>query len=174
MVRKKKKFDWLWICFIGMTIVAIILVILLINNQFNIIGFVAKDIKEIHPFDRIDDSNIKVYSDKIVIEGSFNKIKSSGTGSMLPMLFKGATYFTVEPDKEEIEVGDVIVFKAPKEEMKENGFNISGTLITHRIIDKGTDSEGIYYYTKGDHNNKIDGAKIRFENITRIVVGVIW
>ena len=58
--------------------------------------------------------------------------------------------------------------------MIDNGFTGNSTTILHRVIDKGTDSDGIYFYTKGDSNNREDGAKIRFENVTKIVVGVIW
>ena len=156
-----------------MTIVALIAIGMLINEQVNITGFVTKDLKEIHPLDRIDDSNIKVYSDKIVIEGTFGKTGATGD-SMLQVSPNGTTHITIKPrSPEEITIGDLIVFNKPKE-MIENGFTSNTTTILHRVIDKGTDSEGIYYYTKGDSNYKGDGAKIRFENITKIVVGVIW
>ena len=171
-MKKKKQFPLL-ILLILMTLVAIILVILL-NEQVNITGFVTKDLKEIHPLDRIDDSNIKVYSNKIVIEGNFGKIGATGT-SMLQVSPDGTTHITIKPtDPEEIIIGEIIIFKKPQA-MVDNGFtsNLSTTIL-HRVIDKGTDSEGIYYYTAGDSNKKVDGAKIRFENITKIVVGVIW
>ena len=129
---------------------------------------------DFHPLDRISNSSIKVYSDRILIEGSFGRIESKGTGSMLPSFFEGATYFYVKPSfPSEIVVGDIIVFTKPQE-MIEKGFTSNTTTILHRVIGKGTDSEGIYYYTKGDNNWIEDGVKIRFENITKVIIGVIW
>lgn len=127
-----------------------------------------------NPKDRINTKDIKIYEDKIIIEGTFEKRESKGTGSMLPLLFKGATYFYTDPrSPRDIKKGDIIVFKKPKEMIK-NGFKRKGTLVIHRVIKKGIDLKGFYFYTAGDNNQKEDGAKIRFKDITKVMVGVIW
>ncbi len=46
-------------------------------------------------------------------------------------------------------------------------------LIVHRVVDKGVDSDGVYFITKGDNNNYSDG-KVRFEEIEYITIGILY
>ena len=155
MVRKKKKIDWLWICFIGITIVAIILASL-------VVGFIVK--KDIHPHDRINNSDIKFYPDKVIIEGKFTRGTFVGTHSMIPVIFKNATSLSIVPSSpDEIIIGDIITFNHPKE-----------GLMVHRVIKKSSDNKGIYFITKGDNSYARDLYKVRFEDIEKVMVGIIW
>jgi len=152
---KKKKIDYLWICFIGMTIVAIIL-------SSIVVKFTIK--KDIHPLDRIDDSNIKFEQNKVIIEGNFIKGIFVGTNSMTPVLFRNATSLSIIPlTSDEIYVGDIITFNHPKK-----------GLTVHRVIKKSYDNKGIYFVTKGDNCYTRDLYKVRFEDITKVMVGIIW
>ena len=115
------------------------------------------------PFDFIDEDQIKIYDDRIVIfieDASLSRY--APTGSMLPVLDNGANGIRVQPSSEDkIHIGDIITFKR------------DNYLIVHRVIDIGTDSEGVYFITKGD-NNSISDGKVRFKDVEYLTVGVIW
>ena len=69
------------------------------------------------------------------------------------------------PSKEtDLEVGDIVSFKSNR---------VNGNII-HRIIEKRFDENGLYFVTKGDNNNNVDSEKVRFEQITGVVVGILY
>ena len=115
------------------------------------------------PFDFIKEKDIQVYNDKIIINIDGASIgRYAPTGSMKPVLDSSANGIRIKPQSEEdIHIGDIITFRQ------------DNYLIIHRVIDIGTDNEGIYFITKGDNNDIIDG-KIRFKDIEYITIGVIW
>ncbi|MEM0506329.1 MAG: signal peptidase I [Thermosphaera sp.] len=61
--------------------------------------------------------------------------------SMLPVLREGDIVFTYRPSPSEINIGDVIVFRAS-----------SNKLIIHRVVDVKIIGGNYYYVTKGDNN----------------------
>ena len=115
------------------------------------------------PSDFIELGQIKVYDDRVVIyvdDASLSRY--APTGSMVPVLDEGSNGIRVPVyGSDDIEIGDIV------------SFDKDGVLIVHRVIEKGTDSEGVYFITKGDNNNMSDG-KVRFEDIEYKTVGVIW
>ncbi len=115
------------------------------------------------PSDWILEEDIILLDNKIIINVDNAKLSSyKPTGSMKPVLDKGANGIRVVPGiPEEIDVGDII------------SFNKNGLLIVHRIVEKGIDSKGVYFITKGDNNNFSDG-KIRFENIEYVTIGILY
>lgn len=117
----------------------------------------------IAPFNFIKEDQIHVYDDKIVInvkEASISRY--APTGSMKPTFDENANGIKIVPvSEEDVHIGDIITF------------NQGENLIVHRIIDKGTDREGVYFITRGDNNSVSDG-KIRFKDIKSITIGVIW
>jgi len=115
------------------------------------------------PFDFIQEENIKIYDDKIVISiDGASLSRYAPTGSMKPVLDEGSNGIRIKPNSEEdIHIGDIISFRQDK------------FLIVHRVVDIGTDSDGVYFITKGDNSNLSDG-KVRFEDIEFITIGVIW
>lgn len=115
------------------------------------------------PSDFVKDENVKIYEDKIVIEIEGARLSTyDSTGSMLPTLGKGVSGLTVEPKSaDEIDVGDIVSFKR------------NGKLIVHRVVRKGIDGGGVYFVTKGD-NSPADDGKIRFEDIERVLVGLVY
>lgn len=66
----------------------------------------------------------------------------------------------VPSSEEEIQVGDIV------------SFDYAGGIVVHRVVERGTDSDGLYFITKGDNSDKFE--KIRFEDIEYKTVGLIY
>lgn len=115
------------------------------------------------PSDYVSDRQIYVYPDEVVIKINDSQVSNyEATGSMIPILGQGANGITIVPSsEEEIRVGDIVTY------------NRDGELIVHRVIEKGLDSEGIYFITKGDSNSFSDG-KVRFSEIEHKLIGLIY
>jgi len=115
------------------------------------------------PSDLVGDDKITVFDDKVVIEVSGAKLSTyENTGSMLPTLGAGVNGISIVPNSsEEIKVGDIVSFRR------------EGKLIVHRVVQKGVDSEGLFFVTKGD-NSIADDGKVRFDEIERILIALIY
>ncbi len=116
------------------------------------------------PGDHITEEQIKVYDDEIVLDIE-NAYWSSftNTNSMDPTLDVTANGIEIKPQNEdEIHVGDMISYKTEK------GF------VIHRVIEIDADSEGIYYTVKGDNNPFADPVKVRFADVSGILVAVVY
>lgn len=115
------------------------------------------------PSDFIQEKDIKIYEDKIVIEvPGISLSRYAPTGSMIPVLDEGSNGIRIVPSSEEdINIGDIITFKQ------------DSYLIVHRVVEKGEDSKGVYFITKGDNNSLNDG-KVRFKDIKYITIGVLY
>jgi hydroxyethylthiazole kinase-like sugar kinase family protein len=117
------------------------------------------------PKDRVTEQNIRVSGNNVVIYVGEGPVigEIAGTGSMLPSLTAYSSVIELIPQKsEEIELGDIIAYKLNEE------------TIIHRVIGIGTDEKGWYALTKGDNIPKPDTDKVRFEQIKRVVVGIIY
>lgn len=128
--------------------------------------FSDKAPERLSPYDRVSESQIDVFDDKVTIN-----IKNpewagfADTNSMDPFIDKGANAIQIIPGTEEdIHVGDVISYKP------EN----SDAIIIHRIVKIGQDEKGKYFTAKGDNNPVKDPDKIRFYQIKRVLVAVIY
>ena len=134
--------------------------------SFNNFSFTSVD-NGSAPFDFVDESQIKIYDDKIVINiDGASLSRYAPTGSMKPLLDENSNGIRIVPESEEdIHIGDIITFEQ----------NISGQdySIVHRVINTGTDSDGTYFITKGD-NNTIKDGKIRFKDIRYKTIGILW
>ncbi len=116
------------------------------------------------PGNWIQEENISVYSDKVIINIS-NPLwaKFSDTNSMDPFLDAESNAIEIlPPDPELIKVGDVIAYQT-----------VSGTVI-HRVVEKKYDERGIYFRVKGDNNTLTDPLKVRYSDITGVVVAIIY
>ncbi|MBI4738586.1 signal peptidase I [Candidatus Woesearchaeota archaeon] len=122
--------------------------------------------ERLSPADHISESQIHVYSDKVVLDISkASWAQFADTDSMDPLLDKGANSIEIAPSKpEEISVGDVISYQS----------KITNDVIVHRVIAKEVDDKGIYFLVKGDNNPAVDPQKVRFEDIRGIVVSVVY
>ena len=117
------------------------------------------------PKDRIKETQIKVTKDKIEINQSgviWSRI--ANTESMNPVIDQGHHALFVKPVKGDLQVGDIISFIREKD---------NKTNVMHRIIEIGNDEQGWYVITKGDNCFLSDG-KVRFKNIKKVLIGIIY
>jgi len=119
-----------------------------------------------HPKARIQEGQIDVMQTRTVLDVSnVYKWYVLNTKSMSPLLDVGTNVLTVSPKTQtDIQVGDIIVFKA----------TWSVVPIVHRVIQVGTDAQGVYYKTKGDNNPDPDPGYTRFSDVNSVVVGILY
>ena len=124
-------------------------------------GFSVADVRA--PSDKISERDIVILEDMVILRISNTTLSSyAPTGSMKPLFDEGANGIRVKPDsEEEIEVGDIVSFRSEDK------------LIVHRVVQKGIDSEGLYFVTRGD-NNTVSDEKVRFSDIEYVTIGVLW
>jgi hypothetical protein len=122
--------------------------------------------ENIAPSNKISEEQIQVYDDKVVISvQNVSWAKFLDTGSMLPTLSENANSLEIAPTSpKDINEGDIITYRST--ELKD--------LIIHRVVEIGEDDQGWYAMTKGDNNKLIDPYKVRFDQIERILIGVIY
>jgi len=118
------------------------------------------------PGDWIKEDQIKVYNDRIIIDLKDAEWASfTDTNSMDPIIDETANAIEIIPKSaDDIHVGDIISYKSDYAD---------GTII-HRIIKIGSDEEGWYCIVKGDNNQSPDPGKIRFKQIKRVLVAIIY
>ncbi len=118
------------------------------------------------PADRIKESQIHVYDDSVVIQVNDPEWSTfTDTNSMDPVIDKGANAIHVVPKSpDDLQVGDIVAYHSQY---------ANGTII-HRIIDKGTDDQGTYFILKGDNNTTPDPGKVRFSQIKRVLIAIIY
>ncbi len=124
----------------------------------------AKDVPS--PYDWVPENRIRVTS-----KGVFISIENpvwarfTDTNSMDPVLDEDTNAIEIVPSgPEDIHVGDIVSYKSKY---------ASGTII-HRVIETGEDEDGWYARMKGDNNPAPDPGKVRFEQIQRVVVALIY
>lgn len=118
------------------------------------------------PSNIVPEEDIHVYKDRIVIEID-NAVwaRFADSNSMDPVLDKGANAIQIVPTSlDQIKVGDIISFKS----------NYQSGIIIHRVVEQGADKDGWYVITKGDNNTYRDPEKVRFEDIKKVLVGIIY
>lgn len=118
------------------------------------------------PYDRIKEEQIHVYHDKVIIDIQDPQWAGfSDTNSMDPLIDMGVNAIEIVPKSaQEIHIGDVISYESEYAD---------GTII-HRVIEIGEDNEGTYFILKGDNNQSKDPGRIRFHQVKRILVAVIY
>lgn len=116
------------------------------------------------PSDWIKESQIKVYSDQVIISLNNPSWASfTNTNSMDPFLDETSNAIEIKPKSpEDIQPGDIISFRT------ELG------IIIHRVIEKGEDGQGTYFLVKGDNNTFRDPFKVRFKDIQGVLVAIIY
>jgi len=126
-------------------------------------GFAVLDGGESSPSDWVAEEDIIILDDRIILKIDDATLSNyADSGSMLPILDRGANGIRIVPESEEdIEVGDIVSFR------------IGGILVVHRVVEKGEDEEGVYFIVKGDSNLVNDG-KIRFDDIEYVTIGIIY
>jgi signal peptidase I len=115
------------------------------------------------PSDFVNEQDVVIKNEQVVININNSILTRYGSsGSMEPILGENANGIAIGPNSpDELNVGDIVTFEK------------EGNLIVHRIIKKGTDSQGVYFITKGD-NNGFDDGKIRFSQIRTVIVAIVY
>jgi hypothetical protein len=118
------------------------------------------------PYDWIKPEQIFVYDDQIIIQIQNPEWSIfTDTKSMDPVIDGTSNAIEIIPKNEnEVHIGDIVAYESKYKE----------GIVTHRIVDIGYDAFGWYARLKGDNNDYIDPGKVRFEQIKRVVVAVIY
>jgi len=118
------------------------------------------------PGNWVEQNRIRVYPHYIRIDFKNAKWANfTNTNSMIPVLSSKSNAIQVKPSsKDQLKIGDIISFRTQE----------TKTRIIHRIIGIGQDEKGRYYITKGDNNKNEDPFKVRFKDIERVVVAVVY
>jgi len=122
--------------------------------------------ERLSPQDRISEKQIHVYDDSVIIEIDEPEWSTfTDTNSMDPLLDKGANAIHIVPKHEdEVDIGDIVAYDSAYTE---------GTII-HRVVEVGYDNQGKYFIMKGDNNPGNDPGKVRFSQIKRVLVAIIY
>jgi len=101
---------------------------------------------------------VETYMGVAYISNNWKPLMVVTTGSMQPTLNPGDLIYVKGVAYSDLRVDDVITFKPPAE-------YISGTLITHRIVEISYDSNEIQVKTKGDNNPSVDPWTVKSGDI---------
>ncbi|MDD5086838.1 MAG: hypothetical protein PHV16_03735 [Candidatus Nanoarchaeia archaeon] len=146
---------------------------IIVNETYAGFGYLEMPLSQLRtapelnsPTDWIKEDQINVYSNRVVIEIKDPEWASfTNTNSMDPVIDETSHAIQIVPkSKEDISVGDIISYKSDYAE----------GIIIHRVIKIGEDERGWYCIVKGDNNPTQDPGKIRFSQITRILVAIIY
>lgn len=123
-------------------------------------------IEKISPYDRVNEEQIKVYKSLIIIHINNSELVSlENTNSMDPLIDETSNVIQVKPKSaEDIHMGDIVSYKDSS----------TKKIILHRVVAIGEDKEGKFFTLMGDNVNSVDQNKVRFEQITGVVVGIIY
>lgn len=118
------------------------------------------------PYDWINESQIHVFDDKVVIDVKDAVwAKFTDTNSMDPVIDYGTNALQIIPlTEDDIHLGDIVSYESEY---------VEGVTI-HRVIEIGEDDEGRYFILKGDNNPEEDPGKIRFSQVKRVLVGIVY
>ena len=157
-------------------LVLLIIVIILLSALAVAVGLSGLDHADIQPSSWVASNevyglyNLHTHEYNLVIQNVPSQITIMSadptTHSMLPVISDNSKVLILElENKSQINVGDII------------GFNYDIYMVSHRVIKKGFDSQGLYFVTKGDHNLRDDMSfcgKVRPSQIKGVVIGIIY
>ena len=128
--------------------------------------FLNEPPERISPFDHIKENQIHVFQNRIIIDlQDAEWARFTDTNSMDPIIDAESHAIEIIPaSPDQIHEGDIVSYKSEY---------AAGTII-HRVVEIGEDEEGWYCRMKGDNNAMQDPGKIRFEQIQRVVVAIIY
>jgi hypothetical protein len=117
------------------------------------------------PSNWIKESQIHVTKNKVTLDlRDAEWATFTDTNSMDPIIDQGANAIEIVPDNpSQLKEGDIISYKSKYAE---------GTII-HRIVEINNDNEW-YARVKGDNLDFQDPGKVRFDQIQRVVVGILY
>ena len=127
---------------------------------------VAEPAERPSPHDWIGEDQIHVYDSRIVIDVQGAEWASfTDTNSMDPVIDSGSNAIELVPERpDQIHIGDIVSYAS---------LYSQGTII-HRVVEIGSDEQGWYCRMKGDNIDSPDPGKVRFSQIRRVVVGILY
>ncbi|MBI5072870.1 hypothetical protein HZA99_03560 [Candidatus Woesearchaeota archaeon] len=116
------------------------------------------------PQDHISEDAIHVSDANVVLDIPHAQWSSfTDTNSMDPLLDVGANGIEIIPHSaDDIHLGDVISYQSGSD------------MVIHRVIGIDSDDSGIYYTIKGDNNPIADNVRVRFADVSGILVAVVY
>ena len=134
-------------------------------NRESAISLFSSDEKP-SPYDWIKEEQIRLYNNRVVIEIKNPKLAAfTDTNSMDPVIDENSNAIEIMPKSyNDIHIGDVISYES----------EFAEGIIIHRVIDIGYDENGWFAIVKSDNSNNPDPGRIRFSQIKRILVAVIY
>lgn len=138
----------------------------LVEEKTDSVSYIIGPEELISPYDRINPKDIHVFDNKIVIDIDKPYISAfADTNSMDPVIDIEANAIQIQPQSSnDIHIGDIISFETAN----------SDSRTIHRVHEIGFDEQGWYAKTKGDNLGYVDPNKVRFHQIKRIVVGILY
>lgn len=137
-----------------------------IQTPMNVVESIFPAKEQASPYDWIKQDQIHISDDNVSIDIQNPQWAIfTNTNSMDPVIDETSHAIEIIPQtKEDVHVGDIVSYEL-------EGFE--GILI-HRIVEIGEDKDGWYALAKGDNNTIIDPDKIRFNQVQRILVAIIY
>ena len=136
-------------------------------QQLATIEYTEKDNLDLpSPHSRINIDQISVYDNEVILKVNNAKWAFfTDTKSMEPVIDSKSKAIEIIPKYEqEIHVGDIISYQP----------EYNAGLVTHRVKETGYDSLGWYAILQGDNNENVDPGKVRFNQVKRILVAIIY
>ena len=154
---------------------AIVLAVFILGWFSNNVYSFFTDLNKERPF--------SIYSTEVKSPGNWikeNQVRIMG--NEVEILIDNATWSTFTDTNSMDPVFDVHNFAIkikPKHlsDLKEGdivSYKSNRGIIIHRIVEIKKDESGSYFVMKGDNNNQVDPEKVRFEQITGVVVGILY
>jgi hypothetical protein len=118
------------------------------------------------PNDWVKERQILVYDSQVILDIQNAEWASfTDTHSMEPVLSARTNAIEIVPkNADQIKVGDIVSYES----------KYADGIIIHRVIEKNEDADGVYFIFKGDNNPTSDPGKIRFDQIKRVVVAIVY
>lgn len=118
------------------------------------------------PYDWIQERDVHLYPDRVVIKLDNPQWSTyTDTNSMDPVIDESSHGIQIIPTSpRDVHIGDIISYQPD---------DFDGVLI-HRVISVGNDAQGWYAVVKGDNNPYPDPNKVRFDQIRRVLVMIIY
>lgn len=134
------------------------------GSDFNFPLDSSMPVERASPQDWISEDKIKVYSDKVEIKlDNAQWARFLGTNSMDPLFDETSNAIEIVPTSaDQLRVGDIV------------SYQYGDSAVIHRIVEIGQDESGWYAIFKGDNNPSNDPKKVRWNQIKRVLVAVIY
>lgn len=112
----------------------------------------------------LEETDFQIYQDRVLLYLDNATIVSyTDTDSMWPIISNSSHGIRIKPKSQfDIKEGDIV------------SFSFSNITIVHRVVEVGSDTQGMYFITQGDNSLERDTRRLRFSEIDWKLVGIIY